>query len=810
MGKLKASNVSRLIMVSAIAVVIVLAVRVADLQALSGDTVADRELGQFDMFHNGANTVDADVFNQPNQIALDRSVTPNRLYVADSQNSRVLGYHSVAALITGSPADLVIGQRDLYSSGCNNPVLSQASLCNASGVAVDTAGNLFVADNNNNRVLEFPNPFTTMKNTGMTAGFPASLVLGQGANFRSNPCNLGGSGPTSGNLCNPLAVALDSHGNLFVADYNNNRVLEYSAPLSSSSVAARVFGQLGNFKTGTANNGGVTATSLNGPKGIAVDLISNSLYVADNGNSRVLKFSAPLSSQTASLVFGQGGVFNQNSCNLGGTITANTLCGNFFTSLGVTVDASENVYIADYGNNRVLEFIPPIAANPKANAVFGQSDLMSNACNLPGPSSAKTMCSPISVGVDSAKNLWVSDLGNNRVVGITFPFSAPPTSAAVVLGQPDAAHDAPNSVDPYGLWNPAGIAIDSSNHLFVADYNNSRVLGYSNATLFANNAPASLVIGQPDLYSSGCNQTNGPEGANTLCNPQGVAVDKSGNLYVADYNNSRVLEYTPPFLSWHVANQAASVVLGQSTFGTHNNVTSINGLSNPTGVALDGSGRLYVVDRFNHRVVQYVPPFVNGKNASIVIGQANFTAGFCNRNGPAGKTTLCNPIGAALDTAGNLYVADVSNSRVLEYNAPLASGESAALVFGQLGSFTTTGCNGIPTGLNADSLCSPQGMTLDAANNLYIADSFADQGHNNRVLKYYTPLLKTAKSGSGDTTADRVFGQADDFFSNLSNFGGSAPSARSLSNPFGIALDSLGNVYVSDFFNNRVLEYDVP
>jgi hypothetical protein len=342
----------------------------------------------------------------------------------------------------------------------------------------------------------------------------------------------------------------------------------------------------------------------------------------------------------------------------------------------------------------------------------------------------------------------------------------------------------------------------------VADYNNSRVLGYTNAITFASNAPANLVIGQPDLYSSACNQ-NGPEGANTLCNPQGVAVDKSGNLYVADYNNSRVLKYTPPFLSGHVANQAASVVLGQSTFSTHNNVTSAHGLSNPTGVALDRSGRLYVVDRFNNRVVQFVPPFVTGQSESIVIGQISFTAGACNRSVPANKTTLCSPIGAALDAAGNLYVADEYNSRVLEYNAPLTSGEGAALVFGQFGNFTTTGCNGIPTGLNADSLCSPQGVTLDAAGDLYVADSFADQGHNNRVLKYYTPLKATAQSGSGDTTADRVFGQADNFTSNLCNFGGTTPSAWSLCNPFGVALDSLGNVYVSYYFNNRVLEYDV-
>ncbi|HEY2106110.1 MAG TPA: hypothetical protein VGH29_10025, partial [Candidatus Binataceae bacterium] len=153
------SNAIRLVVASLVMTVIVVAMTVMRVRAFSGDTIADRELGQPDMYHNSANTPDADVYNSPNQIAIDKSVSPNRLYVADSQNGRVLGYHSATALVTGAPADLVIGQRDLYSAGCNNPVPSQASLCVPSGVAVDSAGNLLVADTNNNRVLRFANPF---------------------------------------------------------------------------------------------------------------------------------------------------------------------------------------------------------------------------------------------------------------------------------------------------------------------------------------------------------------------------------------------------------------------------------------------------------------------------------------------------------------------------------------------------------------------------------------------------------------------------------------------------------------------------
>jgi hypothetical protein len=130
---------------AALTVMIVMAVGAAKLSALPHDTIADRELGQPDFFHNTPNIPEPDVMNQPVLIAIDKSVTPNRLYVADSQNNRVLGYKSVDALMSGQFADLVIGQPDLYSAACNNGGRTRYSLCVPSGVAVDKSGNLFVA-----------------------------------------------------------------------------------------------------------------------------------------------------------------------------------------------------------------------------------------------------------------------------------------------------------------------------------------------------------------------------------------------------------------------------------------------------------------------------------------------------------------------------------------------------------------------------------------------------------------------------------------------------------------------------------------
>src|SRR6266851_4615426 len=136
----------RLAIQTGLTAVLLLLAAVAALRAFPHDTIADRQLGQPDFFHNTANIPESDVMNQPTLIAIDKSATPNHLYVADQQNNRVLGYKSTDALMSGQFADLVIGQPDLYSSACNNGGRSRTSLCTPTGVVVDSAGNLFVTD----------------------------------------------------------------------------------------------------------------------------------------------------------------------------------------------------------------------------------------------------------------------------------------------------------------------------------------------------------------------------------------------------------------------------------------------------------------------------------------------------------------------------------------------------------------------------------------------------------------------------------------------------------------------------------------
>jgi len=723
-------------------------------------------LGQVDFAHRGVNLIDGHGFSNPRGFAVDTSVTPNRIYVADANNKRVLGWSDVSSLANGAAADLVIGPPDFLSFGPDSP--TAASVGFAAGLAVDGAGNLYVADEDNSRVLEFDSPFTT--------DTTADQVFGQGGSFTSGDCNHGGVSATS--LCRPKDVTLDGSGNLYVADQGNSRVLEYDAPLSDHT-ADTVFGQSGDFTTSFCDGSDgtiTTADSLCDPESVAVDSAGD-LYIADGDDSRVLEYDTPLSTDTtADKVFGQGGDFTTVFCDGSPfTVSASSLCD----PRGVAVDSSGNLYVADRGNTRVLEYDTPLSKDTTADTVFTTA-----ACSAV---SAESLCQPLDLAADTDGNLYVVDF--ERVLKYDAPLSTDVT-ADLELGQHDFTHATENLVDGSSLNSPQGVAFDTSvnpNRLYVADTFNNRVLAWADASAFENGDPADLVIGQPDIYSADCNAGNVSPSADTLCNPDGVAVDNSGNLYVADGDNNRVLEYNGPFTN----DTTADKVLGQNdSFSTNDCGLSANTLCEPEAVAADSTGNVFVADFGNDRVVEYNTPLSTNTTADRVFGEPDLaTDTGC---GAVTAATLCRPIAVALDGLGNVYVADRDNNRVLEYNTPLTTDTTADRVFGR-SDFLSSGCGGAPS---ATEICEPAGLAVDSLGNLYVTDD------NNRVLEYDTPL-------SSDTTADQVFGESGSFTSSHCNIDG-PPSADGLCGPAGLALDGADNLYVADESNNRVLEYDKP
>jgi len=298
-------------------------------------------------------------------------------------------------------------------------------------------------------------------------------------------------------------------------------------------------------------------------------------------------------------------------------------------------------------------------------------------------------------------------------------------------------------------------------------------------------AAADLVFGQPDFTSNTPN--NGGISASSLANPVSVDLDFGGNLFVADPGNNRVLLYFFP----KGTDKIADLVLGQPNLGSNapnNPALGPSSLSNPTDLILDAAGNLYVADSNNHRVLVYLDPINTDTVADLVLGQPNFVSRIAN-NGGVSASSLVAPGGLALDAAGNLYVAD-TNNRVLVYLDPLNTDTVADVVFGQPNFTSNTFNNG---GVSASSLRRPTGVHVDDAGNIWVADQ-----SNHRVLEYKNSPIP-------DTVADVVLGQPD-FISNTINNGG--VSAVSLNFPNKLIVDIFGNIYVAELFNHRVLVYD--
>ena len=239
-------------------------------------------------------------------------------------------------------------------------------------------------------------------------------------------------------------------------------------------------------------------------------------------------------------------------------------------------------------------------------------------------------------------------------------------------------------------------------------------------------AVADVVLGQAD-FVSGSAFGGGLASAANFNAPTSLALDASGNLYVADSNGNRVLRFAPPFSN----HMNASQVFGQPNFSTITPITigvTAAALNVPVCVTVDSQGNLYVADAGNNRVLEYDSPTVNAV-ATRVFGQPDFTT---TTSGVSAKS-MSFPRGVGIDPAGNLYVIDSANNRLLEFNSPLASSAAANRVFGQGGSFTSGLANN--GGRNPASLYSPYGhLAFDANRNLYVSDL-----NNYRVLSYDHP-----------------------------------------------------------------------
>ncbi len=347
-----------------------------------------------------------------------------------------------------------------------------------------------------------------------------------------------------------------------------------------NSTALRVYGQGGSFITNTSNNGGISANSLNTPYRITVT--STGVYIADGYNNRVLYYSG--TSTTATRVYGQGGSFTTSTPNNGG-ISANSL----YFPQSIAID-SNGIYIAEPNNNRVLYYS---GTSTTAIRVYGQGGSFTTNTANNGGTSENSLFAPFGVAVDSS-GVYIADRDNNRVLYYT----GTSTTATRVYGQGGSFSTAtPNNggLSANSLYEPNGVSAYGSG-VYISDRVNNRVLYFSGTS-----TTATRVYGQGGNFATSTYQTVNGVNSNSLTAPYEVVACASG-VFIAAYSSHRVLYYPG-------TSTTAIAVYGQgrnfTTYTMNKGGLSADSLNNPSGVSVDSNGRLYIVDRYNHRCLFY-------------------------------------------------------------------------------------------------------------------------------------------------------------------------------------------------------------
>jgi sugar lactone lactonase YvrE len=365
----------------------------------TNDQAATLVLGQPDFTSGAIQTSQAGMM-YPQGVAVDP--TSGKVFVADTMNSRVLRFNNVSALTNGANAEAVLGQPDFTGSAAQT---TQGGMNFPGGIAVDSAGRLWVADTHSNRVLRFDNAASKAN------GADADGVLGQ-QDFTSASESVTASGVSV-----PSGVAVDTGGRLWVADGGNHRVLRFddAAAKPNGGNADGVLGQP-DFASNAAR---LTRNGMNNPNGVVVDAAGR-LWVADTFNGRVLRFD---NAATKTNGADADGVLGQQdfTSNTGFT---NLSQNGMWVPASAAVDPSGRLYVSD-GFNRVLVFDLAASLPNGANAsyVLGQTDFTSSLVN-PGGISAATLAGPFGLWYDPAANvLWVADIGNSRVLMYGQPYA---------------------------------------------------------------------------------------------------------------------------------------------------------------------------------------------------------------------------------------------------------------------------------------------------------------------------------------------------------------------------------------------------
>ena len=696
-------------------------------------------------------------------IALDAN---GDVFVADSQDSLIKEIVATGGAISASST-----VNTVVSSGLNYP----------RGLKVDSSGNLYIANQVGGNIIEVLATGgvvnTSSTKVTLVSGLTSPSGLARYANgtlFYSSYTTVGTYLTTSTIPTTPVGTSSASSSITFTVGtagtlptLSNANVLtqgasglDFTLGAGSTCTGAVTAGQVCTVNVVfTPKYPGQRLGAVNLYDSTGTNLIATAL-ISGTGTGPLLTLSPGLISTVAG-----NGSSGYTASQDAGTTAATAASLNYPS--GVATDGAGNLYIADYINNRVRKvtaatgFISTVAGNGTACA----APTASPACGDGAAATAASIQYPISVAVDGAGNLYISDAGNQRIRKVTastgFISTVAGNGTATYVASQDMGTTAATATSING---PNGVVVDGAGNLYIADQNNNRIRKVTASTGFISTVAGNGVSGYTPSQDTGTTAAT----AASLSNPSSVVVDGAGNLYIADSNNQRIRRVTAStgFISTVAGNGSQGYTASQDTGTTAATATSLN---DPNGIAVDAAGNLYIADQYNLRIrkVTAATGFISTVAGNGVSG---YTASQNTGTTAATAASLQNPAGVAVDGAGNLYIGGYADQRVRKVTVtgsivfPTATAAGSAdttdgtqtLIANNIGNATLTFVSQVETGSSfvlgnpMTGGCVPNG-TIAAGGSCLIGATFAPVAGSLSVVNGNVLLTDNSLNVTGST-----------------------------------------------------------
>ncbi|MCE2717020.1 MAG: hypothetical protein LW696_07085 [Alphaproteobacteria bacterium] len=658
------------------------------------------------------------------------------IFVADYNNNRIRKFTLGGIISTVAGGINVVG----------DTLLPTAAVVNSPGqVVLDALNNIYIADTSNHRIRMV---WMATSNTTYTQG-NMYTIAGTGA--AGNAAN--GIAATSAPLSSPRGVQVDSLGNIYIADYGNHCIRRFILGGTISTIA----GTAGS--SGFSGDGGAaTAALLNGPTAFFVDALRN-VYIADQNNRRIrlvpnITTIANGVTYTAGNIYTIAGTGVAGFSGDGGAATAATF-GNTTSSspTGVCVDSLGRIFVADQGNNRIRMF----TLGGNISTVAGGGNSVNN-----GVATSSLVSSPQNVFVDSSNNVYIAELGGARIRKFTVG-----GNISTIAGTGTQGYNGDGIAATSAQIRPFNVYVDSSQNVYIADWTNNRI------RKFQVGGTISTIVGTGSTTYIG----DGGLATNAALNaPTNFCVDNTGNIYIADQNNHRIR------MVWNAASNGTYTQgniytvagIGSATYNGDGILATSAAVNSPGGVFVDNSNRIYVADCQNHRIRMFT------LGGAILTIAGNGATGYSGDGGAAISATMNLPQDVFVDGIGRIYVADLFGNNIRMFTL----GGAISTIAGN-GTAAYNG-DGIPA---TAAQLRPFGIYVDNSQNVYVAE----WTNTNRIRRFQVGGNISTIAGNGTTTYTGD---------------GNPAGVALLNNPRGIFRDSAGNTYFADTSNNRIRRID--